>query len=276
MGGAGVDLGGAAQLGEGLGRAAEGAGGVHHVVQEDDPLAPDVADDVHDLGGVGLLAALVHDGHVHAQLLGEGPGPGHGAHVGGDHHGALGVVGELPLEVLHEEGAAQEVVHGDVEKALDLGGVEVHGQHAVRAGGGEHVGHQLGGDGVTGLGLPVLPGVAEVGDDGGDAAGGGPLEGVDHHQKLHQVVVDRGAGGLDHKHVGAPDGLVDGDEAFPIGEGAALQVAQRQPELLADGLSQRPVGIAAEDLQVFSMCDHNTIPFFIPCAVKRMRKKNDV
>ena len=40
---------------------------------------------------------------------------------------------------------------------------------------GEHIGHQLGGDGIAGLGLAVLTGIAEVGDDGGDAAGGCPL-----------------------------------------------------------------------------------------------------
>ena len=42
-------------------------------------LVTHVADDIHDLGGVGLLAALIHDGHGHIQLLGEGPGPGHAA-----------------------------------------------------------------------------------------------------------------------------------------------------------------------------------------------------
>ena len=82
---------------------------------------------------------------------------------------------ELLGVVIHEDGVAQQVVHGDVEEALDLGGVQVHGQHPVSAGGGEHVGHQLGGDGIAGLGLAVLTGIAEVGDDGGDAAGGGAL-----------------------------------------------------------------------------------------------------
>ena len=38
----------------------------------------------------------------------------------------------------------------------------------VGPGGGDQVGHQLGGDGVPGLGLPVLAGVAGGRDDGGN------------------------------------------------------------------------------------------------------------
>ena len=141
---------GAAHLHDGLGGVAEGTGGIHHVVKEDAVLAGHVADDVHHLALVGLLAALIHDGQVHMQLLGEGPGTGHGAHIRGDHHHILGLGAELLGIVVHENRVAQQVVHRDVKEALDLAGVEVHGQHTVRAGGGEHIGHQLGGDGITG------------------------------------------------------------------------------------------------------------------------------
>ena len=175
------------------------------------------------------------------------------ARAGGDHHGVVRVVAEPSLKVVHEQGTAQQIVHGDVEEALNLGGVEVHGQHTVGAGGGEHVGHQLGGDGVAGLGLPVLTGVAEVGNHSGDPAGGGPLEGVDHHQQLHEAVVDGGTGGLDHKHIGTANGFIDGDETLPVGEVAALQVAQGQTELFADGFRQGAVGIPAENLQILAM-----------------------
>ena len=121
------------------------------------------------------------EGHV--QLLRKGAGAGPRCRRRGDDHEVLIAVAELLEIVVAEDGRAEEVVHGDVEEALYLGGVEVHGEDAVGAGGGDEVGHQLGGDGVAALGLAVLPGVAEiVGDNGGDAAGGGPLEGVDHHQ----------------------------------------------------------------------------------------------
>ena len=161
--------------------------------------------------------------------------------------------GEAAEEVLHKHGGAHQVVHRDVEEALDLVGVQVHSQHPVGPRPGDQVGHQLGGDGVTGLGLAILPGVAKVGDDGGDPAGAGPPEGVDHDQQLHQVVVHRGAGGLHHEHVGAPDRLIDGDEVLPVGEGAGLGVAQGDAELLADALGQGPVGAAGKNFQFLAV-----------------------
>ena len=221
--------------------------------KEDAVLAVHIADDVHHLALVGLLAALVHDGQIHVQLLGEGPGPGHGAHVGGDHHHVLAPLAELLGVVVHEDGVAVEVVHGNVKEALDLGGVEVHGQHPVRPGGHQHVGHQLGGDGVPGLGLPVLTCVAEVGDHRGDPAGGGPLHGVDHHQQLHQVVVDRAAGGLDEEYVGASDGLVDGGAHLAVGEVADLRVPQLNADELADVLGKAYIGVPAEDLHILTV-----------------------
>ena len=72
--------------------------------------------------------------------------------------------------------------------------MQIHGQHAVCARSFDHVGDQLCGDGVTALGLAVLAGIAEVRNDGGDAAGGGTAAGIDHDEQFHQIVVDRLAG----------------------------------------------------------------------------------
>ena len=119
--------------------------------------------------------------------------------------------------------------------------------------GGEHVGHQLGGDGVTGLGLAVLPGIAEVRDDGGDAAGGGALHRVDHDQQLHEAVVDRLAGALHDEHVHAADGLVDGDGALAVGKRRDRALAQGDAEVLADHVRQVGVGRAGEHLDLFAV-----------------------
>ena len=81
----------------------------------------------------------------------------------------------MRLEVLVDHRRGVEMVDGDVEEALDLGGVQVHRQHAVGAGPGDQVGHQLGGDRHAAFVLAVLPGVAEVGNDGRDPLGAGPL-----------------------------------------------------------------------------------------------------
>ena len=190
------------------------------------------------------------------QLLGEGPGPGHGANIGGHHHHVLGPLTELLGVVVHKDGVAQQVVHGDVEEALDLAGVQVHGQHPVRACGHDHVGHQLGGDGIAALGLAVLAGIAEIGDHGGDAPGGGPAAGVDHDQQLHEAVIDGLAGGVDEKHVAAADGFVQGDGHLAVGEGLYLRLAQLGADDLADLLCQSGIGVTGEHLDVLAMRNH--------------------
>ena len=256
MAGAGIYAVGAAHLHNSLGGVADGTSGVDHIVEEDAVLALHVADDVHDLALVGLLAALIDDGEVHVQLLGEGAGAGDGADVGGDDDHVLAHGTELLGVVVDEDGVAEEVIHGDIEEALDLVGVQVHRQHTVNARGDEHVGHELGGDGVAALGLAVLTGIAEVGHDGGDAAGGSAAAGVDHDQKLHQTVVDGLAGGLNEEHVAAAHGLVQGDGGLAVCEALDLALAELGADDLADVRCQFGVCVAGENLDVLTVRDH--------------------
>ncbi len=105
-----------------------------------------------------------------------------------------------------------------------------------------------------------------VGDNSGDAAGGGPLQGIDHDEQFHQGIVDgaglslidKGAGGLDHENVGAADSLIDGGKIFSIGEGSYLGAPEGDAQLLTDVLGQLGVGIAGKDLDILPVCDHNT------------------
>ena len=95
-----------------------------------------------------------------------------------------------------------EVVDRVRDKALELAGVQVDRDDAVRPGELEHVRHELAGDRRARLVLLVLPRVAKERDDGGDARGAAPLEGVHHDDQLHEVLVRaRVAGGLDDEHV---------------------------------------------------------------------------
>ena len=77
-------------------------------------------------------------------------------------------------EVLVEHRRRVEVIDRHVEKALNLGGVQVHRQHAVGPGPRDEIGHELGRDRHAAFVLAVLPGVAEVRNDGGDPLGAGP------------------------------------------------------------------------------------------------------
>ncbi len=74
-------------------------------------------------------------------------------------------------DVQREDRRGIEVVHGDIEEALDLRGVQVHGQDALDSGLNHHVRDQLGRNRRAGLGAAVLTGIAEIGDHGGDATG---------------------------------------------------------------------------------------------------------
>ena len=142
---------------------------------------------------------------------------------------------ELGAQVVHHHRHGVDVVDRDVEEALDLAGVQVHGQDAMDARGGQQIGDQAGGDGGARPGLAVLAGVAEVGHDRDDGLGRRALERVDHDQQLHQVVVDRGAGGLHHEAVHAADVLVDLDVDLAVGEALDLGAAQRLAQVLAHG-----------------------------------------
>ena len=142
---------------------------------------------------------------------------------------------------------------------MDLAGMQVHGQDAVGAGHGDHVGHQLGGDGIAALGLAVLTGITKVGDDGGDTAGAGAAAGIDHDQQLHQIVIDGLAGGLDQKNVSATDGFFQRNGSFAVSKGLNSAFAHGNPKLVAYGLCEFGVGITAEDLDVV-VSVHQYIP----------------
>ena len=258
MGRAGVDLGRAALFDQRVRRVHQRARGVDQVVHQDALLTLDVADDVHDLGHVRLGAALVDDGERHIQLFGELARAGDRAQIGRDDHGVLRADAELARDIRDEHGRAQHVIHRDVEKALDLRGVQVHGQHAVRACGGDQVRHQLGRDRVARLALAVLTRVAEIRDDRGDAAGGRALARVDHDEQLHQVVVDRAAGRLDEEHVRAAHGFRDGNRDLTVRKGGDSSLADRQAERGRDLHRQRRVGVAGENLDVFSVRNHGS------------------
>ena len=211
-----------------LGGLAEGAGGVDHVVHDDDVLALDLADGGNGTDHVGPLAGLVADDHRAHQFAGIDVGALGAAHVGrGD-----GEVLEFPVaDVGDEDLAGVHVVHRDVEETLDLAGVKVAGHHAVGPGGPQQVRDELGADGHARTVLAVLAGPAEVGDDGGNLIGGGALGGVDGEQQFHEVVCRRD-GGLDDVDGGAADALRILGLEFAVAEGRGLQGAQVQLGLL--------------------------------------------
>jgi hypothetical protein len=164
--------------------------------------------------------------------------------IGRDDH-EIGVAAAAQIRQQH--GAGVDVVDRDVEEALDLIGVQIHRQHTFHAHGLEQVGHDLGADGHAGAARPaVLPGVAEVGDHGGDAARAGALERIDHDQQLHQVFIGGVAGALHDEDVAGAHVLLDLDRDLAVAEAAHVRGTDLDAQVGGDFLGQHRVGVAGE------------------------------
>ena len=96
---------------------------------------------------------------------------------------------------------------------------------------------------------PVLARVAEVRDRGRDAGGRGALQRVHHHHQLHQVVVGRLAGRLQHEHVLAAHVLHHLDHDLAVGELADHGAPERHVEVLGHLLRQARVRVSGEHHQ---------------------------
>ena len=118
------------------------------ILVADPPLLDDRERGIEDLGEVagpfGVAEVRRDDDRVLQPLLDEV--------VGGQEHRA-------------------HLIDRNIEKALDLPGVEIDRQHAVGAGNADQLGDQAGGDRHARLILLVGAAVAEVGDDRRDPAG---------------------------------------------------------------------------------------------------------
>ena len=79
--------------------------------------------------------------------------------------------------------------------------------------------------GTRGSNFAILPGVAEVRHDGGDALGRGAAERIEHEQQLHEVVVHRRAGRLDDEDIATAHVLRDLDQDLAVAEAAHLGLA---------------------------------------------------
>ena len=271
-----------------LGGRAHRSRGVDHVIVDDADLALDVADDGLDFRLVVAGTALVHDGHVGVHEVGQLLGSLRTAHVR-RHHAQLVLREALGLEVVGEDGKRRQVVHRDVEEALDLALVQVDGDQAVDAGDLEEIGHKFCGDGLARGGFAVLARVAVVGHHGGDAAGGGAACGVGHDEELHQGVVHVFAGdALDEEDVVAADAFQIARVHFAVREFLEADIAQLDAELFRHFFSKRPVHRPAEDLDVlhhadgFVLVHARTLSCFVlrcrsayrpPHIVQRMRRR---
>jgi hypothetical protein len=243
MGAVGNDLVGAVFLQRRC-RCAQGAGGVHDVVDQHAILAGDVTDDVHDGGHVRLWPPLVDDRELGiVETLGHRTGTHHATDVGADHDQLVAT--DRAPDVGEQDRRRVHIVDRDVEEPLDLLGVHIHRQHPVGAYCAEHAGGHLGGDRYPRRARSaVLPGIAEIGHHGRHAGHRCPLQRVDQHQQFHEVFGGGRTGRLDYEHFLPPHVLLDLDVHFAIGKLPDQRLAEPGAENLAHLQSQRAVGVS--------------------------------
>jgi hypothetical protein len=124
--------------------------------------------------------------------------------------------------------------------------VQIDGDHAVNACRRQQIGNEAGGDRGARARFSVLARVAKVRHHGHDRLSRRSFEGVDHHQKLHEIVVHRRARGLHHEAGDAAYVLIDFDVDLVVREARDLGAAKRRFQIAADLLRESAVRVAGE------------------------------
>ena len=219
-----------------------------HVVAHHADLAAHLADDLADRGDVVSGAHLVHDRDIRVKHLRELRRHFGAARVGRHRDDAVTRDAEV-AEVVGEERKGGHVVDRDLEEALDLAGVKVHGEDAVGTGDLQHVGDELRSDRLARRRLLVLARVRKPRDDRGDPARRGELCRVHHDQQLHQVAIDGLAAGLHDEEVGAADGVLVTAVRLAVGKGLDRRVTELDAERSGDVVGQVGVRTPGEEHQ---------------------------
>ncbi len=105
-----------------------------------------------------------------------------------------------------------------------------------------HVGNQFGGNRHPGrTHPPILSRIAEIRNHRDHLAGRRAPERIGHDEHFHQVIVGRNAGGLDQEDIAAANIVLNLDRDFAIAKAADRGLAERNHEMVGDGLGQHAV-----------------------------------
>ncbi len=201
---------------------------------------------MHGLGLIRGVAAFVHDSQRSAEAFGVCAGAFHTTCIRRDDNEIIVTV----AQVIKQNRSGEQVVHRTVEEALNLTGVQVTSDQSLHACGGQHVGHELGGNRGAGHDLAVLTSVTEIGNHGGDTGCAGSLESVEHQAEFHEVEVHWRAGGLNDKYIVAAYVFTNFNSNFTIGKAFAQYRRRLGSQMLANGFCQSRAGRTADDFKL--------------------------
>ena len=125
----------------------------------------------------------------------------------------------MASNIFQKNGGGENIVNGNVEKALDLSGVQIHGHDPVRPCRRDEIGHQFGADRHARLDLPVLPCVSVIGDNCRYPLRRGPFQGIHDDQEFHEIVVHGARCRLQDKNIFTPDIFTDFNLRFTVAKG---------------------------------------------------------
>ena len=171
------------------------------------------------MGGFGFRGVetfFADDGQTALKHLSVGGSHFHATDIRGDHDKIRNL---LFFKVAVEDGGTEKMIDRNIEKTLDLLGMEIHGQNSVHARRYQQVRDELCGDGYTGLVFAVLAGIAVKRKDSGDTESTGATGGIDEDEKLHEVLIRGRAGGLNNKEIIAANILFEFHEGLAVGKG---------------------------------------------------------
>ena len=102
---------------------------ISHIVDQDGDLVLDVTDEDHAADNVGTGSLLVNKSEASVQAVSQRSSTLGATSVRGDNHAVLNV--KVLPDPTKDRGLRVEVVHGNVEEALNLRSMEVHGNDMV-------------------------------------------------------------------------------------------------------------------------------------------------
>lgn len=139
---------------EQLRSAGNGVGGVGEIINHNADFALDITHEQQcriaalgscRAGHIFLTSLLVDQGELHAETVGDGGSSFGAAGVWRDYHAIVDTAmlwQDLVGDVATEQMTTVEVIHGNVEEALVLGIVQVHGDDVICSGASEEICHQ--------------------------------------------------------------------------------------------------------------------------------------
>src|SRR5262245_15691695 len=145
---------------QGVGSIYKRAAGIDDVVHQNASVTANVTDYVHHFGFAGAFTTLVDDGQRRVDAFCQSACAHHAADIGRDNHD---IVDLYPLaDVPNHHRRRIEVIGWNIEKSLDLTGMQVERHDAVCTGASDQVGDELRRDWRSGTRFAILAGVTEI------------------------------------------------------------------------------------------------------------------